>query len=367
MEGRVHDTQQHYRGRPGRTGEEAMLMLMERVKHAWKEGVCYSAIFMDVAGAFNYVHHKRLIHDMKKRKAPDFIVRWVEDFLQGRSTRLKFNGVESERICTNAGVPQGSPLSPILYMFYNADLLEIPGERSGVLSLGFIDDIAYGTQGETAEGNAKELEEMLGKAEKWRESHGAKFEESKYVLVHFTRACKPIIADTAQIHIGDTTISPAEQAKYLGVLFDRKLTFKKHTQYAAKKGTQFALEISQIANCTRGPAFHHTRMLFTSVALPRMDYAAIVWYKPFQGFNPPHQQLSIAKLESAQRLAMKAILGTFRTTATSALEMETSLLPTHLRLRSRALQSWIRNLRKQRTTPPSMMTTLSLSIQTVQQ
>ena len=106
-----------------------MMMLQERIKHAWKEKAVYSAVFMDVAGAFNNVHHQRLIHNMKKRKVPNFIVRWTESFLQGRSTRLRFNGVESERICTNAGVPQGSPISPILYMFYNADLLDIPSEH----------------------------------------------------------------------------------------------------------------------------------------------------------------------------------------------------------------------------------------------
>jgi ribonuclease HI/endonuclease/exonuclease/phosphatase family metal-dependent hydrolase len=333
---------QHYGGRPGRTGEEAMVMLMERIMHAWKEGAKYSVIFMDVAGAFNYVLHKRLIHDMRKRRVPEFIVRWVENFLQNRSTRLKFNGVESERICTNAGVPQGSPISPILYMFYNADLLEIPGVRSGLLSLGFIDDIAFGIQGETEEGNARELERMLMEAEGWRQKHGARFEESKYVLVHFTKAHSPNITDEAHVRIGDTTILPAGEAKYLGVFFDRKLSFQHHIQYAAKKGTQFALAISRIANCTRGPAYQQTRTLFTSVAAPRMDHAAIVWYRPFQGVTPPARQPSVAKLESAQRMAMKAILGTFRTTATTALQIDTSLLPTHLRLRNRALQSWTR-------------------------
>jgi len=147
---------------------------------------------------------------------------------------LKFNGVESKPIYTNVGVPQGSPISPILDMFYNADLLEIPGERSEVLSLGFIDDIAYRVQGESEEGNARELERMLIEAERWREMHGAKFEESKYVLVHFTRARSRNIADAAHIHIGATTIKLAEEAKYLRVLFDRKLAFRKHIQYAAK-------------------------------------------------------------------------------------------------------------------------------------
>jgi len=56
----------------------------------------------------------------------------------------------------------------------------------------------------------------------------------------------------------------------------------------------------------------------------------------------PERQLSLVKLESAQRVAMKAILGTFRTTPTSTLQSETTLMPTHLRLRYRVLQSWTR-------------------------
>ena len=332
---------QHYGGRPGRTREDAMIMLMERIMHAWKERVFYLVVFMDVTGAFNYIHHKRLLHKLKKRKVPGFIVRWVKDFLGNRSTRLKFNGVESEKIYTNVGVPQGSPISPILYMFYNADLLEIPGDRSGVLSLGFIDDIAYGVQGETEEDNARELEGMLMEAERRREKHGARFEMSKYVLVYFSKA-KPNITDAAHVRIGETTIKPANKTKYLGVIFDRKLFFQEHIQHIAKKGAQFVLAMSRIANCTRGPAYKQTRTLFTSVVEPRMYYAATVWYRPFKGNVAPHQQISTAKLETAQRTAAKAILGTFRTTSTAAPQIETSLPPLYLCLRNRVLQSWTR-------------------------
>ena len=68
-------------------------------------------------------------------------------------------------IYTNAEVSQGSLLSPLLYMFYNAELLEIPEERSNALRFGFIDDIAYRTQGKTVENNIEEMERMLTKFE----------------------------------------------------------------------------------------------------------------------------------------------------------------------------------------------------------
>src|SRR5436190_4719934 len=44
------------------------------------------------------------------------------------------------------------------------------------------------------------------------------------------------------------------------------------------------------------------------------------------------------KLETVQRLAMKAILGSFRTTPTMALQIETDLPPPHLRLKSKILR-----------------------------
>lgn len=83
-----------------------MMMLMERIVHAWKEGACYSVIFMNVTGAFNYVHYKRIIYNMQKKKVHGFIVKWVENFLQNRSTKLQINRVELERICMNVGDPQ---------------------------------------------------------------------------------------------------------------------------------------------------------------------------------------------------------------------------------------------------------------------
>jgi ribonuclease HI len=311
---------------------------MERIRHAWKEREVYSTIFMDVAGAFNNLHHERLLSNMRKRRIPAVIIEWTQSFLTGRSTQLWFNDFISDNVETSAGIPQGSPMSPTLYMVYNSDLLEIPrkSEETTAQSLGFIDDVAYGVQGESDKQNAEKLTKMLNLAEEWKQKHGAQFETSKYVLIHFTRNHRK--ATNCPIILQGTTVEPSSTGRYLGVIFDKGLRFKEHVQHATKKGTKFALAIGRIANAKWGTQYQYIRQLFISVIAPRLDYAAIVWHRPAK-YGQTHAPFQTKSLSTAQRTAMKAILGAFRTTSTAALEVETNLAPTHLRLRRKILHT----------------------------
>ena len=211
----------HYGGRPGRSAEDALMILSESIHRAWKQKKVFSAVFLDVAGAFNNVHHKRLLHNLKMRRIPIAIISWLQSFLHQRTTRLLFNGAKSDTINTPTGIPQGSPLSPLLYMYYNAELLEVQPEdnHNASLSLGFIDDVVYGVEGTSAGSNLWRLQQMLQGAETWRQRHGAQFERSKYILIHFTRNRRQ--PTDASITINNTVIHPSKEAKYLGVIFDQ--------------------------------------------------------------------------------------------------------------------------------------------------
>ena len=200
--------------------------------------------------------------------------------------------------------------------------------------MGFIDDIMYGVEGKSDKENAKKLNQILQQAETWRLKHGAQFEPSKYVLVHFTRNTKR--TTEASLKINGTMINPAKEARYLGVTLDQKLNFKSHLQNIAKKGTKAAMALARIAKTNWGAPFKYAKQLFNAVIAPRTDYAACIWHRPS---NKARYSAQIRTLTTIQRIAMKSISGCFRTTPTAALENETGLPPAWIRLRSKVLQA----------------------------
>ena len=104
----------HYGGCPGRSAEDAMMILSESIHRAWREKKIYTAIFMDVAGAFNNVHRKRLVNNLRKCRIPYKISSWITNFLQDRSTQFQFNGAKSGWIPDTSRRPTRIPIVIII-------------------------------------------------------------------------------------------------------------------------------------------------------------------------------------------------------------------------------------------------------------
>jgi len=119
----------HFGGHPGQTTTDAIHFLMQCIKGAWQKGKVASILFLDIEGAFPNAVTNRLIHNLRKQRIPAVYIVFVKQLLSGRHTKLKFDDFISESINILNGIGQGDPLSMILYILYNADLLEIPGNK----------------------------------------------------------------------------------------------------------------------------------------------------------------------------------------------------------------------------------------------
>jgi hypothetical protein len=127
----------HFGVRPRRSAEQALNVLVERIYQAWRGGKIFSLVSFDVKGAFNGVHMSVLTQRLGERRVPKPIVEWIGDFVSNRHAQVTVGEYESEvSEIEYAGIPQGSPLSLLLYVFYNANLVEKKiDSRGGAIGL----------------------------------------------------------------------------------------------------------------------------------------------------------------------------------------------------------------------------------------
>lgn len=143
---------------------------------------------LDISGAYDHVCQHRLRHNLRKRHLNPQLVDLISSFLSDRVTSIWSNKFTSAELPISCGIPQGSPLSPILFLFYNADLLEKWSSVAQGLSINaFIDDTTLCAISPSTEENCKLLASAHDKCLDWVRTHGAVFAPSKYQLIHLSR------------------------------------------------------------------------------------------------------------------------------------------------------------------------------------
>ena len=112
-------------GRPKRSAVDAAMYLANLFDEGNKKGKTLSTLCIDVKGAFDNVFKERLLHTMKSMKLDQKTTRWGETFLSERMASLSFDKDSEKMSPIDTGIPQGSPVSPILFLFYVSPLFKM--------------------------------------------------------------------------------------------------------------------------------------------------------------------------------------------------------------------------------------------------
>jgi hypothetical protein len=314
-----------YGARPGRSTETALFQIIEKIRAVQSVNLIPSLLALDVQKAFDNVSHERLLHDLQKRRVPTKIIEWIKSFLSNRFTSIRIADFTSEEEEITTGIPQGSPISPILYLFYNADLLdECLDIALSTDPTGFVDDIHILTFSQTIERNCRNLEKVYRKCTKWAQTHGSKFNSEKSELIHFTGK-KRLKSKESSINLEGAIIKPSKTIRILGAFLNRGLTAEAHLSTIQKRASSLLLALKSLTQSTWGAPLEGARELYLRAIRPALSYGSIAWFPVLK--DPKTLRKT---LQSIQGRFLRTITGAYKATATEALEIETYTEPLDL-------------------------------------
>ena len=163
----------------------------------------------------------------------------------------------------------------------------------------------------------RQLQGCLRKIEEWCTENGFKFSLAKTVCVHFHN--KRSILPEPNLILNGKKITVVKETKFLGVLFDQKLSFIPHLK-ALKTKCLKALDIMRVvANQEWGVDKSVLLNLYRSFIRSKLDYGCIVY-----GSARPSY---IKMLNTVHHQGLRLALGAFRTSPVESLYVEAGELP----------------------------------------
>ena len=181
-------------------------------------------MFFDVLKAFDKVWHAGLLYKLFRMGVPDCLIHTIKDFLTDRSFRYRVDGTLSTSRQIKAGVPQGSVLSPTLFSLFTSD---IPTLSPAKLAL-FADDTALYVRGVSLKLVARLLQTAANTIGEWFCKWGIEVNPAKSAAMLFSRGSGKISPPALSLY--GKNIPWVNSVRYLGLTFDKRLTFQKHVR-----------------------------------------------------------------------------------------------------------------------------------------
>ena len=128
LEGLFTDNQ--YGFRRGRTTTDCLVDLIEKITIALDQGEYALSIFLDLSKAFDTFNHSILLTKLIYFGIEGMENQWFDSYLHKRKQRVLVNGIFSDLLMINSGVPQGSILGPFLFLIYINDIEQATKEFS---------------------------------------------------------------------------------------------------------------------------------------------------------------------------------------------------------------------------------------------
>ena len=314
---------------------DAALAVVHTAQLAIKQKLVCSMLLFDIQGFFDNIHVDRLCHLFALFGFPPSLCDWLHSFLSDRQVRIQVNAFLSDAAPLSHGIPQGSPISPILSAIYTAPLLFSLQQTLGRDVYMYVDDGAIVTTGRTRRHAAMLAAQGLEHVSGWLARNGLRIAPEKTEFISFAPPNwssdlfgAPFSHLDLRTPHSEFSVPVSHTVRYLGIFLDDRLSWSHHISTLATRTCSTILTLGVLGNSIRGISYGNWRRVFHSIIIPTLTYGAALWY------TGTGQKGLTGPLQVAQNDAIRKMCGVFRTTPTAPLHHVANILPITYRLRA---------------------------------
>lgn len=276
------------------------------------------AFFFDVEKAYDSVSRVKLLECLTKIGIDGKMFRYAEEFLRDRTFQVKIGDAISESAEQEEGVPQGLSFSVQIFKVAMDQIRKFVKESESFL---YADDIslAYVLKGrKVTEKMRKEIQKNLDGLVEWGKSFGLNLSHRKSKIVKFTKRTKKRKIALPKFKLGKKDIKQVKEAKFLGVVFDEKLTFRTHIDETVHKASKDIGIIKFLGSKKMGVCRDHLLTILNSKVRSKLEYGGMIMRNASKG--------QLRKLDVVYNKGLRACLGAFPTTPVLSLYNEAAVL-----------------------------------------
>ena len=233
----------------GLSASDAVTTLTHEVKTLQMAGRKVSTLFLDIKGGFDNVNPSSLCGILRAKGVNPYLVSWTRSFLSGRTCWLLYQG--SPRVFAPVSVctPQGSPVSPLLFVIYVSRLhCEIPRG----LSLSYVDDFGLTVSSASYRHNIQTLQKQYA----WLKTRGSRlgvgFSVPKTELIHWRTSRDRDPNSYAPVHLDGSVFTPKSEVRWLGYWLTPSISTTPH--FVKRLAKAQAAFVAVKCLCPRGSA-----------------------------------------------------------------------------------------------------------------
>lgn len=308
--------------RSGRSTDDALRLLQERLVAAVDKGRFAVAVSLDIRNAFNTIGWRTVREALIRMDFPPYLRRILGSYLSARSLHLCDDST-GDPVTTGVtrGVPQGSVLGPLLWNVAYDTVFRLPMPRGTIVS-GYADDTLVVVEGDTVESVQNRANAALASVAGHIRQLGLRLAVDKTEAVVFKNQYRPV---DLRLRIEGQIVRPGASLKYLGVVLENKGTwFGAHFRAAADKARRVMTALSRLMPNVGGPREGRRRLL-SSVVHSVLLYGAPTWAPTL-----PYDPRGVEVLASVQRRAAVASVCAYRTVSYDAVTVVSRTVPIDL-------------------------------------